>query len=280
MSDATPEPNAQPPEKRNFWQRRSRKGKIGLVVAAIVLAAGIGGSIGNQSSDKNKSAASGGSSTTQPATTAPTDTTPAETTTTVPEVAPPAEPPAQPPRPRSLSGSGARVLDVQLFRESPLIVTGQHSGSSNFIVDLVPRNGSGDENLFNEIGVFRGQKLVSDATAGRYRVKVDADGSWSLRFAQPVPLANATRIPGTIKGRGAVVVPVQTDEDFQAVITGSHRGQSNFIVDLVGYGETTGQENLYNEIGVFSGETLVQIPAGSLLLSVQADGSWSIRFAK
>jgi hypothetical protein len=280
MSDATPEPNAQPPEKRNFWQRRSPKGKIGIVAAAILIAAAIGGSVGNQNSDKPTAGTSPSTTVTVTTTTAATDTAPAETTATVPEVTPTTEPPPQPPRPRSLAGTGSRVLDVRLFRDSPLIVTGQHSGSSNFIVDLVPRDGGSEENLFNEIGSFRGQKLASGAATGRYRVKVQADGRWSLRFAQPVPLANATQIPGTIKGRGALVVPVQASEDFQAVITGSHRGQSNFIVDLVGYGGTTGQENLYNEIGVFSGETLVDVPAGSLLLSVQADGTWSIRFSK
>ena len=144
----------------------------------------------------------------------------------------------------------------------------------------VPRDGSGEENLFNEIGAFRGQKLFADATTGRYRVKVDADGPWSLCFSQPVPGEGAKPIPGTISGKGAMVIPVRTSEDIQAVIQGRHRGESNFIVDLVGYGDTTGQVNLYNEIGVYSGETLSEIPTGPFLLSVIADGSWSLRFTK
>jgi hypothetical protein len=41
-----------------------------------------------------------------------------------------------------------------------------------------------------------------------------------------------------------------------------------------------GEESLFNEIGAFSGETTTDIPAGPYMVSVQADGSWSLRFAR
>jgi hypothetical protein len=48
------------------------------------------------------------------------------------------------------------------------------------------------------------------------------------------------------------------------VIRATHRGEAIFIVDVFGYGEeTSGSENLFNEIGNFKGETpLDELPAG------------------
>jgi hypothetical protein len=174
------------------------------------------------------------------------------------------------------------VVDLRLRRDGPLIVTGRHTGSSNFIVDLVPRGASTDlsENVFNQIGTFDGQDVWADATAGRYRVKVQADGRWTLRFQQPVRIRATKSVPGRISGKGSRVIPIVSRGGFQAIITGRHQGESNFIVDLVGFGDTSGQENLFNEIGVFSGETLVDMPAGTFLLQVFADGSWSLNFRR
>jgi hypothetical protein len=181
-----------------------------------------------------------------------------------------------------LSGAGSRVLSLRLAADSPLVVTGRHTGSANFIVDLVPRGlGGTTENLFNEIGSFVGQTAVADVSSGRYRVKVEADGNWVLRFQQPVPTGTARHVLGVISGRGARVIPVQSDHDLQPVVTATHRGQANFIVDLIGYGDTTGDQNLFNEIGNFHGQTLVEdMPQGSYLLYVQADGPWIIRFTE
>jgi hypothetical protein len=181
-----------------------------------------------------------------------------------------------------LTGAGAEVRAVRLRTDSPLVVTASHNGQANFIVDLVSRGGGGEQNLYNEIGSYSGQVAVADAFAGRYRVKVEADGAWSLRFDQPVPSDQAKTLPGKISGQGAKVVPARSEEDFDPVIRAKHRGQANFIVDLIGYGELTGSQNLYNEIGNFKGETLVPggLAAGSYLLQVMADGAWTIRFSK
>jgi hypothetical protein len=58
------------------------------------------------------------------------------------------------------------------------------------------------------------------------------------------------------------------------------QGAVELIVDLIGYGSTTGEEGLFNEIGNFQGQTLMSssLPRGSYLLDVQADGAWTIRF--
>ncbi len=64
------------------------------------------------------------------------------------------------------------------------------------------------------------------------------------------------------------------------IVTATHRGESNFIVRMIGYGTTTGEVLLFNEIGNYHGQTLSTstIPRGPYLLYVHADGSWSIRF--
>jgi hypothetical protein len=157
------------------------------------------------------------------------------------------------------------------------VATAFHNGQSNFIVHLV---GAGtDEGLFNEIGAYSGQAAVADVRPGRYRVAIQADGAWTLGFAQPTPPRGAKLIPGTISGHGARVVAIRSTRSMQPIVTATHRGQSNFIVHLIGYGTTTGEEGLFNEIGNYHGQTLVSsLPRGSYLLSVQADGAWAIRF--
>ena len=98
--------------------------------------------------------------------------------------------------------------------------------------------------------------------------------------AQPVPKPRDKVVPATISGRGADVVKIRAEEDLQPIVTSTHRGQSNFIVHLIGYGDTSGEQYLVNEIGNYSGETIVEnMPAGSYLLWVQADGPWTIKFS-
>jgi hypothetical protein len=178
----------------------------------------------------------------------------------------------------TISGHGSRVVTIRLARNSPLVVTAFHNGQSNFIVQLV--GGGTDEGLFNEIGRYSGQTAVADIQAGRYRVAIQADGSWTLGFAQPSPPRAARLIPGAITGNGARVVAIRSTRSMRPIVTATHRGKSNFIVGLIGYGTTTGEANLFNEIGNYRGQTLMSsnLPRGPYLLYVHADGAWTIRF--
>jgi hypothetical protein len=178
-----------------------------------------------------------------------------------------------------LSGSGAKVVVLHIARAQPLVLTSVHRGSSNFIVDLVGAGGT--QNLVNEIGNYNGQTLWPDATAGKFRVSVEADGAWTVRFTQPVPSSRATRIPRTLKGVGPRVVSIRTLTKTQPTVTGANMGSSNFIVDVVGYGNTLGDENVFNEIAPYHGQTIVEdaLPAGGYLLWVDAAGPWTISFS-
>jgi hypothetical protein len=126
---------------------------------------------------------------------------------------------------------------------------------------------------------------------------------------EPTP---AQPSPKTVTGVGQQVKTVRLRESGPLIVKGTHRGDSNFIVDLVprGGGEFdshglyneignyTGQtvvaeagkgryrvkvllgtEGLFNEIGNFKGETLIeQLASGDYLLHVQADGAWTFKF--
>ncbi len=180
------------------------------------------------------------------------------------------------PAAQTLSGSGMKVTSMTVARDTPVVIRGTHNGSSNFIVEIL---GDGGTTAFNEIGSYSGAVVMTDLSVGKHRVKVDADGAWTLKITQPNPPANATAIPGSIKGKGAAVVWLHAGEDLSPIITGNHKGESNFIVDITA-ADGSGQENLFNEIGTFSGETTTDVPTGDYLLSVMADGSWSMRFTR
>lgn len=176
-------------------------------------------------------------------------------------------------------GVGKRVVTVNFSKRDPVVVTATHNGSANFIVHLV--KGSDTDFLINEIGPFAGQALVEEVTPGRYRVVVDADGGWVLKFAQG--LVPTKRIPGLLSGQGDRVVAVRATSNLQPVVTASHRGRSNFIVHLVGYGRQYGhQDYVFNEIGNFRGQTLLDdVPAGTYYVAVHASGgTWSLRFTR
>jgi uncharacterized protein YdbL (DUF1318 family) len=177
-----------------------------------------------------------------------------------------------------IRGRGARVVSTTIARNSPVVITATHNGSSNFIVHFV---GGGDKHyVVNEIGRYNGQAVIDRPKRGKYRIAVQADGAWTLKITQPTPNARAKLLPGTLSGRGAKVVAVRTTRNMQPIVTASHQGQSNFIVHLIGYGKLTGTEYVINEIGRYRGQALIdRMPSGTYLVWVQADGAWTLRFA-
>lgn len=178
-----------------------------------------------------------------------------------------------------VEGIGSRVVTVSLANDGPVVVEASHRGGSNFIIRLV---GNGlDSLLVNEIGAYSGTWVEPEVLSGRYRFVVDADGPWSVRYRQPVPARGAPSILRTFTGNGPKVLPIQSPDDVEPVITGRNSGDSNFIVSLIAYGgAVTGRELLFNDIGPYSGQTLTSIPAGDYLLSVDAEGSWTVRFQR
>lgn len=178
---------------------------------------------------------------------------------------------------RKVSGNGDRVATVKLPR-GPVVVGAGHNGDSNFIVRLY---GPGSRtSLVNEIGYWVGITLADEITGGNYRVAVQADGQWHVLFYR-VGAWNITRsLLGLHQDSGSDVVAVRSPSSAQLVVTGTHSGSGNFIVKLVGVGSLTGSDLLFNEIGPYRGQRVAEVPRGPLLLWVQADGRWSLRFTR
>lgn len=261
------------------WRSLSRWGKV-LVgsVAGLLVVLAIGGLAASGSSGETKTVTEVAEAPVAPAQSEAGDPTavaeePAEPEPTT-EDAPvtPAAPPA--PAAQRFSGQGSKVITVKFPTDgTPMIVQGRHTGSSNFIVGTP--NGSG---IFNEIGSFSGT-VVDTYDEGRQRVNVDADGTWSLTFREAVARPKAPTLPVALTGKGQTVEQIRVESDTQVVVKLRHQGQSNFIVGLVPVdGSDFYSGSLANEIGTYSGETAVDVPAGNYLVSVVADGTWSVRF--
>jgi hypothetical protein len=92
----------------------------------------------------------------------------------------------------------------------------------------------------------------------------------------PTTAAPAAPKAQTISGRGKTATKAFTVDGGMTAMRFQHRGQSNFIVDLLtSRGEEVG--NLVNEIGTINGSTGQYLDTGRYLFNIEADGPWSIR---
>jgi hypothetical protein len=163
-------------------------------------------------------------------------------------------------------GRGAKVVRLKLPDDHLHLATFTHQGSDNFVVTAVDSGGGMVDLLVNEIGRYTGTKLL-DVRETPAALKVEADGAWKIvvKVAEKAPAW-----PGTTSGKGAAVLRV-TGATGLTTVNVTHGGSHNFAVWA--YGEDN--DLLINEIGRYSGEVL--LPAGTVLLDIEADGAWTIR---
>jgi hypothetical protein len=192
-------------------------------------------------------------------------------TATAPETTAPA------PAPEVLRGTESLESEISVPRRGPLIVTGAHNGQGTFAVRLEPAGGD-SLLVFERSGRYRGQTFVAEPGPGRARVRVQASGPWTLRFAQPTADPAAPALPGEFTGRGSRVLAVQAPASFRAAVAARHDGGGRFIARLVGYGGNAGTQVLFDQTGAFSDRTTTDVAVGTYLLAIQADGSWSVGF--
>ena len=168
-----------------------------------------------------------------------------------------------------------------------LLLSASHDGQANFIVQIVGAAGSVEYSI-NEIGSYLGSRghTVSSGSAffglvsGSHRIQVQADGEWDLVLNQEHPSAG-TPPPISFEKKGDSVLNWLLLREGQYVVTTSHNGQSNFIVELL-KSDGSQSEYLVNEIGAYSGQTIVSVGSnlfdlkpGYYAVVVQADGSWT-----
>jgi hypothetical protein len=253
-------PPPQRPKPRRPWYLRWWS--ITLAVLAVLFIIGI------VAGDPNSDTTSKRTPTTAaPGTSAATPTTQPPATEALTTAAPAA------PRPQTISGRGKTATKAFRVDGGMTVFRFQHQGQSNFIIGLLTSRGEAIDGLVNEIGTISGS-TARGLEAGRYLFNVEADGPWSIRIEQPRP-GSGRDLPTTAKGQGHSVAG-----PFQATGAGvrfelRHRGESNFIVDVLDVdGQVIG--NLSNEIGMFEGSTVGEVPEGVFWLNVQADGSWTV----
>ena len=144
-----------------------------------------------------------------------------------------------------------------------------HRGSSNFAVNVLDSSNqpTGDL-LVNEIGSYSGTTAygLTSLTGDSVKLKVTADGRWTIKIA---PVASAPLLGADATGRGDKVFRYDGAAADWAI---SHKGSANFVINQIG----GFFPNLaVNEIGSYKG--VVPLTDGPSVITVMADGSWSLK---
>ncbi|MEA3238683.1 MAG: hypothetical protein U9Q94_02750, partial [Candidatus Bipolaricaulota bacterium] len=195
------------------------------------------------------------------------------------------------PEPVTLSGTGDSATEVFTLTEGLATFEMHHSGSSNFAVWLYDTNGKAVDLLANEIGPYSGTALEGvqadsmAAVPGTYLLEVTADGAWEITIQQP-SYASGEALPWSDNGTGdAVTGPFELSTGTIKFAL-NHSGSSNFVVWLY---RTDGkaEDLLVNKIGAYHGSKIVGVQPDSFgvspgvyVLSVRADGGWTITASK
>jgi hypothetical protein len=172
--------------------------------------------------------------------------------------------------PIKLTGSGSRVPKFSIPQDAAAIATITEKGTSNFAVWTLASDGSQLELLVNDIGSYKGT-VIFDAETGTHSVafKVESNGTWTIVVA-PVTRARKWATSGALTGKGDDVVQLSPAVSGLITTTVSHRGSSNFAIHSY---SDSGVDLLVNEIGKYKGE--IQLPDGTYVVQVEADGAWS-----
>ena len=167
--------------------------------------------------------------------------------------------------PVTVKGSGAKV--IKLPAEAG-IITAKHTGSSNFILNVLDADNQPTLDLLvNTIGSYSGTTAYGLSSLGAgVSLEVKADGPWTVTIS-PIGKAPVLSLPA--KGNSDQVF--LTDGP-AATWKATHRGQGNFVIQHEAGGFSFGL--LVNEIGSWSGEFAVR--SGPAVVVVKADGSWTI----
>jgi len=208
----------------------------------------------------------------------PNQTAGTPTATSTAHAAPKTTAPAAPAGDKSqtFTGHSDKLIKLKGLSDDRLHVAKMtYKGSSNFIVDTIDSDGQEINNLANAIGHYVGNVAIdlgglSDQTP--VAIKVEAQGAWTITV---VDMATMPQLrSGVTSGHGPAVLLV-SDGMLAGLSTYvfTHPGRENFIVDA--YGDDSGDTNLINDIGHFSGEEIV--PSDARVITIAADGDWSIK---
>jgi hypothetical protein len=172
--------------------------------------------------------------------------------------------PTETPVPISLNGRGQTATNPILLPSVYSKVTFTHNGSGNFAVTVF--YGNDQDLLVNEIGSYKGTLFLN--TDKPVTFDIQADGEWTA-YIEGIGETQSASFSGTGDNVSELFVPPSP-----GAWEISHDGKSNFAVLLHCMG---GSDLIVNEIGVFSGSTIISFDDGPCLWEVIADGNWNIK---
>ena len=166
---------------------------------------------------------------------------------------------------QTYSGEGDDVITIPKSIKT-MIIEGNHTGSSNFIVWALDKVGDRNDLVFNEIGTFDGITAIGTRRwdSKTKFLEVQADGAWEIKL-------KSMEKAGKFSGSGSEQAVIKYTSGFK-VWRIRHSGSRNFIVWQYC---TNGKSDLVvNKIGNYSGRN--KLMSGSCILVIDADGEWSI----
>jgi len=167
---------------------------------------------------------------------------------------------------KTIKKSGRGDTVVKLPKDvSSAIVTADHNGSSNFVIEALDSDNEMTELLVNEIGSYSGTVATGIIGEDSTRLKVTADGKWTLKIK---PISAAPRAKAELSGKSDAVFRYEGDA---TIATFTHKGGGNFVVMQ---SDGTWPDLLINEIGTYNGT--VPLSSGPSLLLITADGKWTM----
>ncbi len=170
----------------------------------------------------------------------------------------------------AIEGQGDDVIDLSVPEDAAAVASIVHDGESNFVVEVDVDSELIDQDLLvNTIGAYEGQHALNVDGAVSEAV-VTADGAWAIDVA---PLAEAAQDFDDLEASGTGDAVLWAPEGVGGAVAISHEGESNFAVTAAG-DYMLSPELLVNEIGSYEGTVRLEEP--TVLVSVTADGDWSI----
>lgn len=166
------------------------------------------------------------------------------------------------------SGTGDTGTDRFKLESGFVVIDATHSGSRNFILELLDTNGNSVELVVNDIGPYEGSQAFI-VPAGEYLYNISADGSWTVEMSQYLP-DEKDILNGAASGKGDSAVFINIESGARN-IKSTHDGQRNFIVEI------NDSVLLVNDIGIYEGSQIQQFEDSAIyLFNVIADGNWTI----
>lgn len=167
-------------------------------------------------------------------------------------------------KPVVLAGNGDDVVDIPA-NLSTCLVTAEYSGSSNFVIRSLDKNGDSIDLLVNTIGAYTGTTTTGMKNTTAVYLEVGANGPWTITLS---PIADTQTMTNGQQMHGDNVVMASTGGASKLTITNA--GKSNFVV----YGiSSSSSKLLVNEIGDYSGTV---VNNGYSMFVVESEGDWTI----